>query len=448
VLDPPSLFPEEPPPEVDPLAPLAERMRPRSLAEILGLETLIGEGAPLRQAVERGELPSLILWGPPGSGKTTLARVLAREIRAEFREISAVSSGVKALRDAVEEARRSRRRNRRTVLFIDEIHRFNKAQQDAILPAVETGTVVLIGATTENPSFEVNAPLRSRCHVLRLDALAPAVVAELVDRALADTARGLGRLGVELPEEARLELVRRANGDARIALNLLEAAAHARAEGSRRIEAEKIASLAKENTVLYDKGSGRHYDHASALQKSLRGSDPDAAIYWLAKMLAAGEDPRFAARRILVTAAEDVGLADPRALSVAVAAFQALEVLGMPEARIPLAQAALYVACAPKSNSAILAIDAAMSAITEEGKSYEVPPFLRMTGSARRDYVYTHLAPGRFDATDFLPEELAGTAFYTPTEMGEEKTIAERVRRALGRGRRRPGGDAERMKNE
>jgi putative ATPase len=422
----------------DPSAPLADRMRPRRLDEMLGQETLLGRDAVLRRAVAAGSLPSVLVWGPPGSGKTTLARALAREVEADFREVSAVSSGVQALRDVVAAGKANRARGRRTVLFIDEIHRFNKAQQDAVLPAVEDGTIVLVGATTENPSFEVNAPLRSRCHVVRLEPLSRDVIRELVARALADAERGLGALGAELAEDALEELVRRANGDARIALNLLEAAAAARPEGSKRIEKDAVAALARENTVLYDKGTGRHYDHASALQKSLRGSDPDAAVYWLAKMLAAGEDPRFAARRILVTAAEDVGLADPRALSVAVAAFQALEVLGMPEARIPLAEAAIYVATAPKSNSAATAIDAAMRAITEEGESWEVPPFLRMTGDARRAYRYPHDAPGHFLPEDYLPEELAGRSFYIPSELGEEQAIAKRVRGPLGRGRERP----------
>ena len=438
--EPPSLFSEgvrPPSEEYDPGAPLAERMRPRRLAEIVGQDDLVGRDAVLRRAVEAGRLPSLVLWGPPGSGKTTLARALAREVEAEFREVSAVSSGVKTLREVVQRGRANRSRGSRTVLFIDEIHRFNKAQQDAILPAVEDGTVVLIGATTENPSFEVNAPLRSRCHVIRLAPLAPAVLRELVARALTDTERGLGAQRVELAPDALEELVRRSNGDARIALNLLEASASAQPEGSTVVQAETVAALAQENTILYDKGVGRHYDHASALQKSLRGSDPDAAVYWLGKMLAAGEDPRFAARRILVTAAEDVWLADPRALSVAVAAFQALEFLGMPEARIPLAQAAIYVATAPKSNSAMTAIDAAMNAITEDGKSYEVPPFLRMTGDARRRYRYPHHTPGHFLPDDYLPEELAGTSFYVPSELGDEHEIAKRVRGPLGRGRAR-----------
>ena len=341
MLPPMGLFdpPEEPlgPP---PDAPLADRMRPRRLDEILGHADVVGPGATVRRAVEAGRLPSLLLWGPPGCGKTTLARALAREMKAEFREISAVSSGVADLREAIAGARERRRHGHRTILFIDEIHRFNKGQQDAILPAVENGTVVLVGATTENPSFEVNAPLRSRCHVIRLEPLSREALTAILDAALADPERGLGANAPALDADAKDEILLRANGDARIALNLLEACADAAAAGDR-VDRETVAAFAKENTVLYDRASGRHYDHASAFQKSLRGSDPDAALYWMAKMLVAGEDARFVARRLVVTAAEDVGLADPRALSVAVAAFQALEFLGMPEARIPLAQAAV-----------------------------------------------------------------------------------------------------------
>ena len=419
------------------VAPLAERMRPHRLDDVLGHAELVGEGAMLRRAVARGALPSLLLFGPPGCGKTTLARVLAHEIDAEFHEVSAVTSGVRDLRAAIDEAARHQRRGRKTVLFIDEIHRFNKAQQDAILPAVERGTVTLIGATTENPSFEVNAPLRSRCHVVRLTPMAAAEMRVLLDRALHDEERGLGARAVELPDDARDELIRRSNGDARIALNLLEMCANASSEGHAVIDASTVRALARENTVLYDKASGRHYDHASAFQKSLRGSDPDAALYWLAKMLVAGEDPRFAARRLLVTAAEDVGLADPQALVVATAAFHALEFLGMPEARIPLAEATIYVATAPKSASAIRAIDRAMAAVRDRGESFEVPPSLRMSGGATREYRDPHEAPGHFAPHDYLPDELRGTSFYVPGELGAEGEIARRVFGALGRGRRR-----------
>jgi len=429
--------PPGPTPPPDAYAPLADRMRPRRLDEILGQDAIVAEGATLRRAVAQGRLPSLLLWGPPGCGKTTLARALAGALDAEFREVSAVAAGVADLRASVAAARASRSRGRRTVLFIDEIHRFNKAQQDAILPAVENGTVILVGATTENPSFEVNAPLRSRCHVLRLEPLGRDVVGAILDRALADGERGLGARGLALGPEARDEIVRRANGDARIALNLLEACADVAGSGGT-VDRAAVAALAKENTVLYDRASGRHYDHASAFQKSLRGSDPDAALYWMAKMLAAGEDPRFVARRLLVTAAEDVGLADPRALEVALAAFRALEFLGMPEARIPLAEAAIYVATAPKSNSAVKAIDAALAAVAE-GESHEVPPFLRMTGAESREYRYPHDAPGHFLPTDHLPGALAGRSFYVPGELGSEQEIARRVRGALGRGR--PRGD-------
>jgi putative ATPase len=429
------LFDRPADPKDIPSAPLADRMRPRRLEDIVGQDHLVGPNGSLRALLESGRAPSLILWGPPGSGKTTLARVLARETDAEFREISAVSSGVAELRENVAEAQRARSRGRRTLLFIDEIHRFNKAQQDAILPAVENGTLALVGATTENPSFEVNAPLRSRCHVLRLHSLARAAIQSILDRALLDEANGLGGRSLVLGEDARDEIVRRANGDGRIALNLLEAAAGMAASGAN-VDRDAVAALARENTVLYDKASGRHYDHASAFQKSLRGSDPDAALYWMAKMLAAGEDPRFVARRLVVTASEDVGLADPRALAVAVAAFDALEILGMPEARIALAQAAIYVATAPKSNSAVTAIDAAMTSIAE-GESHEVPPFLRMTGAAASEYRYPHSSPGHFLPDDYLPVELKGRAFYVPGELGDERAIADRVRGALGRGRPR-----------
>ncbi len=453
--DPPGLFDDEPGTRPEGIrggdnasaaggptaaAPLADRMRPRSIEEIVGHSRLLAPGAPLRRALEKGRPPSLLLWGPPGSGKTTLARVLAKESGATLREVSAVESGVKELRAVIHEARRAKRRGVRTILFIDEIHRFNKAQQDAILPAVESGDVTLVGATTENPSFEVNAPLRSRAQLVRLEALAPETIGALLERALADSERGLGGRGLTLPDDARAAIVRRSNGDARIALSLLEGAADALPPGETRIAAGDVETIARENTILYDRAAGRHYDHASAFQKSLRGSDPDAALYWMGKMLAAGEDPRFVGRRLVVTAAEDVGLADPRALEIAVAAFHALEILGMPEARIPLAEAALYVATAPKSNSAVKAIDAAMGAITEEGASHEVPAHLRMSGAERREYSYPHDAPGHFLPDDYLPPELKGRAFYTPTSMGDEEEAVRRLRGPMGRGRRRDAG--------
>src|SRR5512132_4200182 len=338
-------------------APLAARMRPRSLDEFVGQAHVLGEGSALRSLIEADELRSVILWGPAGSGKTTLAQIVARATSSTFEELSATSAGVKDVRAVLAAAReRLGAVGRRTILFIDEIHRFNKAQQDALLPGVEDRTVVLVGATTENPFFTVNSPLMSRSLLFRLEPLSAADLETLVTRALADPERGLGGRGLTLDSDALAHLVDRADGDARHALNALEAAALVvTARGAARITLGDIEDALQRPRVTYDRAGDQHYDVASAFIKSIRGSDPDAALHYLARMLAAGEDPRFVARRLVISASEDVGLADPQALPVAVAAFQALEFVGLPEARLNLAEAVVYLALAPKSNSAYAA---------------------------------------------------------------------------------------------
>jgi putative ATPase len=408
-------------------APLADRMRPRGLGEFVGQPHLVGEGQPLRLAVETGVVPSLLLWGPPGTGKTTLARVIAREIGARFEEVSAVTAGVADLRRVVESARTS---TQPTLLFVDEIHRFNKAQQDVILPHVEDGTVTLIGSTTENPSFEVIPALRSRTTVYKLEPLSREDVGTIVDRALADEERGLGRLRLTLAPDAREHLVLSANGDARYALNALEAAARAVARGKDRlIDRPLVERVLQQAALKYDRIGDEHYDHASAFQKSLRGSDPDGALYWLAKMIAGGEDPRFIARRLLVTASEDVGNADPLALVVTEAAARAVETLGWPEARLPLAQAVIYVATAPKSNAVITAIDDALADVRDRGHAYPVPPALRDTHYADAsayghglDYHYSHDDLDR--PQSFLPEPLRDRRYYEPKSDRERERLA------------------------
>ena len=408
---------------VDRNAPLAARMRPRSIAEIVGQQHLLSADAPLRRAIEGGFLASCVLWGPPGCGKTTLARVIAELTHSRIATLSAVSSGVADLRNIIHAAEQGRRDGlARTLLFIDEIHRFNKAQQDAILHAVEDGVVTLIGATTENPSFEVIPPLLSRARVFKLEPLSQDAIRQLLVRALQDSERGLGDQEVQISDEALDALAGLGGGDARVALNGLEAAArHADQQGGP-VDLEVVASVA-ERPLRYDKGGEAHFDSISAFIKSVRGSDPDAAVYWLARMLEAGEDPLFVARRMIILAAEDIGLADPNALPISVAAQQAVHFIGMPEATLVMSEAALYLARAPKSNSAMAAYAAASQAVREHG-DLVVPLHLRnaVTGLMAqhgygRGYQYAHNFEGGV-ATEqvHLPDALVGTKFYQPNE--------------------------------
>ena len=417
--------------------PLAARMRPRTLDEILGQEHLLAPGRALRRALEADRVPSMVLWGPPGSGKTTLAEVVARLTHSRYVALSAVTAGVADLRKVIDEARRVG--DQRTILFIDEVHRWNKAQQDAVLPHAERGTVTLIGATTENPSFEVNAALLSRVRVFTLKALGEAEIEAIVRRALSDAERGLGGRGLRLDDTALRHLVERANGDARVALNALELASDAAtAAGSSTIDLPLIEDAVQQRALLYDKAGDAHYDTISAFIKSIRGSDPDAAVYWLARMLESGEDLMFIARRLVILAGEDVGLADPHALPVAVAAQQAAHFVGMPEAMFPLTEATLYLATAPKSNSVGRAYTAAMEAVRDT-RNDPVPLHLRnaVTGLMRgmgygRDYRYSHDFaeddPTRWKQR-YLPDNIAERRFYQPGEQGFEKDdIAPRVR--------------------
>jgi putative ATPase len=438
---------EEPPPlpRVDASAPLAERMRPRTLDEFVGQEALIAPGRPLREAIEHDRLRSIILWGPPGTGKTTLARVIASVTRAHFVMFSAVLSGIKEIREVMAEAEQARRRSgRRTILFIDEIHRFNKAQQDAFLPRVESGDIVLIGATTENPSFEVNSALLSRSKVYVLQPLGPDAIVAILRRALEDSERGLGPQRLAATDEGLNGIARYANGDARVALNMLEMAAGA--ANGRVLDAELIADLAQNRALLYDKSGEEHFNLISALHKSMRNSDPDASVYWLARMLEAGEDPMYVARRLVRFASEDIGNADPRALTVAVAAKDALHFIGMPEGNTALAQAAIYMATAPKSNAVYRAYSEAAEAAAKE-VAEPVPLHLRNAPTKLmksldygKDYRYAHdEADGVAADMECLPPAHRDRRFYEPVNRGLEIEIGKRLEEL--RKRRRRSGD-------
>ena len=423
-------------------APLAARMRPRSFDEFVGQGHVVGPGRVLRRAIEADQIPSLLLWGPPGSGKTTLANLIAGLTSSHFEPVSAVTAGVADLRRVAEAARERRAMHgQRTILFVDEIHRFNKAQQDVILPHVENGTVVFIGATTENPSFEVIAPLLSRSRVFALRQLEDDQLRLIAERALGDADRGLGALRAELAPEAMGHLVAMANGDARVALNGLELAVSATepdADEVRRVSLATLEEAFQQRSLLYDKAGDQHYDTISAFIKSVRGSDPDAGVYWLTRMLEAGEDPMFIARRIVILAAEDVGMADPMALPIAVAAQQAVHFVGLPEGAIPLAEATVYLATAPKSNSAYVALNRAREDVNTN-RNDPVPEHLRnpVTRLMRemgygRGYRYSHDAPGHFAAMENLPPRLQGRRYYEPSDQGYEKEVAERIRRWWG----------------
>lgn len=423
------LFPEQLNISKGPKPPLADRMRPSQWAQFFGQDHLIGEQSSLRRLIETNSTPSFILWGPPGTGKTTIARIVANRDQSQFHELSAVNAGVADIRKVIESAKKLwSARQKRSILFIDEIHRFNKSQQDAVLPYVENGVVRLIGSTTENPSFEVIPALRSRCEIFQLKHLSADSVQSILVNALKDKDNGFGKTLIKISDSALGLIISYANGDARKALNTLEStigwATSKNDQGL--VELEDIENIIQETSVLYDKDGTEHYDHASAFQKSLRGSDPDAAIYWLAKMIAGGEDPKFISRRLVVTAAEDVGLADPQALVIANAAAQSVIYLGWPEARITLAQAVIYVARAPKDNSGIVAIDSALNDIEKKGLSFPVPDHLKDSHykdagkyGFGNDYKYPHDFPGHHVSQEYLPKQLKGRK-YLPQDNDKE----------------------------
>ena len=429
---------------LDSSRPLAERMRPRNLSEFVGQRHLVGEGAVIRLAVEKDQIFSMILWGPPGCGKTTLARIIAGETRSHFAHFSAVLSGVKDIRAVIDDAREQLSlRRKKTILFVDEIHRFNKAQQDAFLHHVESGLITLIGATTENPSFEVISPLLSRCRVITLKMLTAEDIAAIIYNAINDSERGLGALKLVLRADALSHLVRIADGDARMALNSLEVVASVlenKMDPSDKdqgpvISVEDLERALQQKALVYDKSGEAHYNIISAFHKSLRGSDPDAALYWLERMLAAGEDPLYIARRMVRFASEDIGNADPQALTMAMSAMQAFQFLGHPEGELALAQAVVFLATAPKSNSIYSAYGKVQAAVRKAG-SLPVPLHIRNAPTRLmkdlgygKDYKYAHNYRDAVVAQEYLPDKLKGQHFYAPTSRGFEKTIKERLDR-------------------
>ena len=422
--------------------PLAERMRPRNISEFVGQNQVVSAGSLIRHAIEEDRIFSMILWGPPGCGKTTLARIIAGETKSHFVHFSAVLSGIKEIRAVIEEARNQQKISRkRTILFVDEIHRFNKAQQDAFLHHVESGLITLIGATTENPSFEVIAPLLSRCRVITLDRLTEEDIAAIIDLTLRDEQRGLGGLNIELNADARDYIIRIADGDARVALNSLEVAGSLvmsrqtpdSSTTAGNITLKDLEVAIQKKALVYDKAGEEHYNIISALHKSLRGSDPDAALYWLARMLASGEDPFYIARRMVRFASEDIGNADPNALSLAMSAMEAFRFLGHPEGELALAQAAVYLATAPKSNSIYSAFGKANAAIKKTG-ALPVPFHIRNAPTKLmkdlgygKNYKYAHNYEDAIVPQEYLPDKLKGQHFYLPTTRGFERTIKERL---------------------
>jgi putative ATPase len=437
-----TLFDHQSQHELQSRAPLAARMRPSTFDEYVGQQHIIGPETVLRRSIESDQLPSIILWGPPGTGKTTLANLIATATKSQFERVSGVTSGVADLRRIAAEAReRLGMHGQRTVLFVDEIHRFNKAQQDVILPFVEDGTLVLIGATTENPSFEVVSPLLSRARVFALQSLSDEEIGQIITQAIAEPQRGLAHLQPLLDEDAAALLVNLANGDARTALNALElstAGTNPDEQGNRKITVAVIQDAMQQRSLRYEKDGDLHFDTISAFIKSVRGSDPDAAVYYLARMLTAGEDPMFIARRLVILAAEDVGMADPRALSVAMAAQQAYHLIGLPEGRIPLAEATVYLATAPKSNASYMALNRAMEDV-QQTRNDPVPMHLRNapTGLMKdmgygEGYKYSHDYEDNFAPMQNLPDSLKGRRYYRPGDQGYEPEVAERLKRWWG----------------